>query len=430
MERKIAIVGLGFAGLHTALAFGKEREIISFDIDHARVTELKNGFDCHNEFSSEIIKSSKVIFTDNPDDLKSTDFYVVVVPTPIKKSTEPDFSYLASASKIVGSMLKKNDIVVYESTVYPGATEEICLPILEETSHLKFPDDFAIGYSPERLNPGDEVHTFYNIPKIVSASDKESLSIIKREYQKIVKEVVVVSNIKTAEAVKIIENIQRDVNIALINEIAQFLYLLNVDITEVNRACKTKWNFASFTPGFVGGSCIGVVPYYLLFKAHELNFYPEIIAISRKVNESMVNFVADIISKSLIKRKSLCENRNVLIFGITFKENYSDVRHTKVIRLGRILEELNLSVFFYDPIADKAMTKKEYGIDLMSWDELPQASAIVLAVPHQEFINLSEESYAKKIIPEGFLLDIKGVLSPELGTKKSFEYMRLSYTNH
>lgn len=423
MKRKIAIIGLGYAGLHTALAFGLVGPIVGYDIDQERVKELKEGIDRHGDFPSETIKKTKINFTTNPEDLKDQNFYIIIVPTPIKKGNEPDFDYLISASELVGRYLKKGDIVVYESTVYPGATEEVCLPILTEESGLKFGEDFSLGYSPERVNPGDTEHSFDNTVKVVSGSDPKTLDIIAQEYKKAVSAgVYKVPNIKTAEAVKIVENIQRDTNIALVNELSKLFHSMDVDTEEVIKAAQTKWNFLAFHPGLVGGHCIGVDPYYLLYKANELGEPLKIIDAARNVNEQMSKFVAQEAVRLLAKNKAFNSHTNVALLGLTFKENYDDIRNSKVADLGKELESYGINVFYHDPLADPKDVEKEYGFKLTRWEDIPKVAAVIVAVGHDQFKKIKPTRYLEKLKENGILMDLKAILN-----QKEFEDQKITF---
>ncbi|MBA2654792.1 MAG: nucleotide sugar dehydrogenase [Gammaproteobacteria bacterium] len=411
-QRKIAILGLGYAGLHTALAFQRVKSIIGFDCDESRIDELKQRIDRHGEFSKEEFGDRELQLTCDPQDIADRNFYIVIVPTPITEGNFPDFSYLVDVSILIGGMLKPGDIVVYESTVYPGATNEICLPILEMESDLVLGKDFAIGYSPERINPGDKIHTFLNTVKIVAASDAAALKIIAAEYASIVeKGVFLASSIEVAEAAKIIENIQRDTNIALMNELAQFFKKINIDTTEVIRAASTKWNFIPFHPGFVGGHCISVDPYYILYKASLIHYSPYLIQASRKTNEQLSHFIADETIKLLVKRKLIKTPTKIAIFGITYKEDYDDVRNNKVVDLSKHLEAYGIEVIFYDPVASEESAFHEFGIELSAWGNIPTVSAIIIAVGHKKFKALSCDDYQKKLDPKGFIMDVKSVLN-------------------
>lgn len=409
--RKIAIIGLGYAGLHTALAFGKHQKIIGYDINRARVTELVKHKDIHNDFTKKELKDTLAQFTYDESALKTANFYIIIVPTPVNQAKEPDLIPLVSASTLVGKYLKKGDIVVYESTVYPGATEEICVPVLEAKSGLTLGKDFSLGYSPERINPGDKIHKFEDTIKIVAGSDAKTLEIIAKEYENAVDAGVLrVSSIKVAESAKAIENAQRDLNIAFVNEIAVLLHALGLDTSEVLNAALTKWNFLPFKPGFVGGHCIGVDPYYLIHKAQELNYYMSVIPAARKVNEQVPIFIADETIKFIIKHHQVNNKTMIGVLGITYKENCSDIRNSLVVNLIRELETYGVKTKVYDPLADPKQVKDEYGIKLVEWKDLSNLSAIVIAVSHNEFMKISKKEYQKKLVKNGVMVDVKGIL--------------------
>lgn len=411
MARKIAIIGLGYAGLHTALAFSKQKKVIGYDINKKRIEELRRHVDTHGDFTKEDFLNSQIEYLDHPDRLKEADFYIIVVPTPINSAKEPDFEPLIEASSLVGKYLKPKDIVVYESTVYPGATEEICLPILEKISGLSLHKDFSLGYSPERINPGDKIHHFENTVKIVSGSDAKTLDIVAAEYASAIKtDIYRVPNIKTAEAAKIIENSQRDINIAFINEMAMLLHKLNLDPTDVLNAALTKWNFLPFRPGFVGGHCISVDPYYLIHKAQELNFYQNLIPAARKVNDGVANFIADESIKFILNHHPLNKNSEIGVLGITYKENCPDIRNSLVVSLIKELETYGMKVKVYDPLADPQSVQHEYGISLVGWDELSDLAAVLIAVAHDEFKQITPQKYKDKLNSHGVIIDVKSIL--------------------
>jgi len=385
--KKIAVIGLGYVGLPLAVEFGKKREVIGFDINQERITQLKVGNDSTLEITIQELKdSTKLSYTTNIDDIKDCEFYIVTVPTPIDKNKMPDLIPLEKASETVGKVLKKGDIVIYESTVYPGATEEICVPILEQYSGLKFNQSFYCGYSPERINPGDKEHRVTTIKKVTSGSTVIVANIVDELYQEIiVAGTHKASSIKVAEAAKVIENTQRDVNIALINELALIFNRLNIDTEEVLKAAESKWNFLPFRPGLVGGHCIGVDPYYLTHKAIEVGYNPEMILAGRRLNDNMGIYIADQVSKLMIKKRIHVADANVLIMGLTFKENCPDLRNTRVIDLVSEFENFNCNVDVYDPWADQAEAYREYGITPVSEPTNSNYDAIVLAVAHDEF---------------------------------------------
>ena len=385
--KKIAVIGLGYVGLPLAVEFGKKREVIGFDINQERITQLKVGNDSTLEITIQELKdSTKLSYTTNIDDIKDCEFYIVTVPTPIDKNKMPDLIPLEKASETVGKVLKKGDIVIYESTVYPGATEEICVPILEQYSGLKFNQSFYCGYSPERINPGDKEHRVTTIKKVTSGSTVIVANIVDELYQEIiVAGTHKASSIKVAEAAKVIENTQRDVNIALINELALIFNRLNIDTEEVLKAAESKWNFLPFRPGLVGGHCIGVDPYYLTHKAIEVGYNPEMILAGRRLNDNMGIYIADQVSKLMIKKRIHVADANILIMGLTFKENCPDLRNTRVIDLVSEFENFNCKVDVYDPWANQAEAYREFGITPVSEPINSNYDAIILAVAHQEF---------------------------------------------
>ncbi|MBO0387400.1 nucleotide sugar dehydrogenase [Staphylococcus simulans] len=413
MERKIAVVGLGYVGLPVAVAFGKKNSVIGFDINPKRIKELKENHDRTNEVTTEDLKESDVEFTDSIDTLSQADFIIVAVPTPINKHNQPDLTPLISASKTVGKALKKGTIVVFESTVYPGATEEECVPVLEENSGLKAGEDFFVGYSPERINPGDKEHTFETITKVVSGQTPEVLDIVADVYGSVVKAGVhKAPSIKVAEAAKVIENTQRDVNIALMNEFAVIFDKVGIDTNAVLAASGTKWNFLNFKPGLVGGHCIGVDPYYLTHKAQELGHHPEIILAGRRINDNMSKHVASNIIKELLKKGINVQNASINLLGLTFKENCPDLRNTKVIDIVRELEDYGLKINVNDVEADNETAKALYDIDLVSKENLPETDALIFAVPHRDYLENKSE-YLDLLSDNGIVFDIKGIIQED-----------------
>lgn len=411
MKRKIAVVGLGYVGLPVAVAFGKQQQVIGFDINEQRINELVDGFDRTNEVLDEDLKKSDIRFTNQIEDLSKADFIIVAVPTPINKNNQPDLTPLIKASETVGKALTKDTIVVYESTVYPGATEEDCVPVLEKFSNLKNGEDFFVGYSPERINPGDKVHTFETITKVVSGQTPEVLDIVAEVYSLVVKAGVhKASSIKVAEAAKVIENTQRDVNIALMNEIAIIFDKVGIDTNEVLEASGTKWNFLKFKPGLVGGHCIGVDPYYLTHKAQELGHHPEVILAGRRINDNMSKHVAANVIKELLKKGIEVQGMTINLLGLTFKENCPDLRNTKVIDIVRELEDYGMIVNVNDVEADKETAKKLYDIDLKEKNELSKTNALIFAVPHNDYIENKNE-YLELLHENGVLIDIKGLIN-------------------
>ena len=388
-EEKIALVGLGYVGMPIAVSFAKVADVIGFDTNKNKIELYKKGIDPTNEVGNDSIKETTVDFTYDEARLKEAKFIIVAVPTPINMDKTPDLSPVIGASKVVGRNLTVGSIVVYESTVYPGVTEDICIPILEQESGLKCGVDFKIGYSPERINPGDKVHRLETIKKIVSGMDDETLEEIARVYELVIKVGVHrASSIKVAEAAKVVENSQRDINIAFMNELAMVFDKMNIDTNEVIEAMNTKWNALGFYPGLVGGHCIGVDPYYFVYEAERLGYHSQIILSGRKVNDGMGIFVADAIIKQLVLTNKQVSKSKVVILGITFKENCPDVRNSKVVDIIDRLKEYNIVPIVVDPLADKAEVKHEYNVDLTSLEDVSDADCVVFAVAHNEFKNL------------------------------------------
>lgn len=405
----IAVVGLGYVGLPLAIEFGKYFDTIGFDVSKQKIDSYLSFYDPTGEVSKEEFQASKRLrFTNSPSELSQADVIVVAVPTPVNKANQPDFTYLISASTLVGQNMKKGSVVVYESTVYPGATEEICLPILIEKSGYSYPQEFNIGYSPERINPGDKEHTLTKIIKVVSANDEETLKTLSDIYGQIITAgIYPVKSIKVAEAAKVIENTQRDLNIALINELAIIFHKLGIDTAEVLKAAGTKWNFLHFKPGLVGGHCIGVDPYYLTYKAQLLNYHPNVILAGRRINDYMPYYIASEIIKELIKLGCQVNQAKLAILGMTFKENCADIRNSKVADLYRELCSYGCSVVAHDPLAHPDECLKEYGIKLTDWNNIPQVDALVVAVPHREYLSVPIDSILSKLKPKGLFVDIK-----------------------
>jgi len=408
-EAMLSVVGLGYVGLPIALEFARKMKVIGFDIKPSRVEKMKNHIDPSNELEASAFEGCDIEFTSNPEDLKKAQFHVVAVPTPINKHNLPDLNPLLSATRTVGKALKKGDFVVFESTVYPGCTEEDCIPVLEKESGLKFNKDFKVGYSPERINPGDKEHTLTKILKIVSGSDEEALEVISAVYGSIIKAgIFKASSIKVAEAAKIIENTQRDVNIALMNELSLIFNRLNINTYEVLEAAGTKWNFLRFFPGLVGGHCIGVDPYYLTYKANELGYHSKIITGGRFINDAMGPYVAKQVVKKLISKGHKINGSRVLIMGATFKENVSDIRNSKVADVYNELRSFSVNVDVADPHASSEELMEEYGYGLV--DQIDKKyHAVILAVNHDEYMKL-DESYFKSItVEDPLFVDVKGV---------------------
>ena len=415
MNRKIAVIGLGYVGLPVAVAFGKKHPIIGFDINEIRIETLKKGVDYTNEIETQDLVEAEIEFTSNGEKLKEVDFIIVAVPTPINAHKQPDLTPLIKASETVGANLQKGTIVVYESTVYPGATQEVCVPVLEKISGLECGKDFFVGYSPERINPGDKAHTFTNITKVVSGQTPDVLEIVAEVYRSVVTAGVhKASSIKVAEAAKVIENTQRDVNIALMNELALIFDRLDIDTAEVLEAARTKWNFMNFSPGLVGGHCIGVDPYYLTHKAEAVGHHPEVILAGRRINDSMGAFIATSLVKKLIKFNLPVQGARVTVLGLTFKENVRDLRNSKVIDIIRELKEYGVDVQVTDIHADSDEAVHVYGIPLIDYDKLLPADAVVLAVSHNEYAKKGWTQFEQLLKHgKGIVMDIKGVLDME-----------------
>jgi UDP-N-acetyl-D-glucosamine/UDP-N-acetyl-D-galactosamine dehydrogenase len=408
----ICIIGLGYVGLPLAVEFGKKVKTIGFDINQARINALREGVDHTLELdSNELAEATQLTYTTSEADIKGADVYIVTVPTPINDSKQPDLTPLEKASALLARVISKNAIVVFESTVYPGCTEEICVPIIEQGSGLVFNKDFYAGYSPERINPGDKQHRVHNITKITSGSTPEVAEYVDQLYRKIV---VVgthkASSIKVAEAAKVIENTQRDINIALINELALIFKRLNIDTLEVLEAAGTKWNFLPFRPGLVGGHCISVDPYYLTHKAQQVGYNPEVILAGRRINDNMGNFIADSVVKMMTQRKTHVVDSNILIMGLTFKENCPDLRNTRVIDIINELKTYHANVSVFDPWADKAEAQHEYGLDLIDAPEAGSYDAIILCVGHEKFRTMGAEAIRKLGTPNHVLFDVKHIL--------------------
>lgn len=412
-DLKIAIIGLGYVGLPLAVEFGKQLPVVGFDIQQKRIQELQSGHDHTLEVSSEELKqATQLTYSAHLDDLRSCNFFIVTVPTPIDEFKQPDLTPLIKASTSIGKVLKKGDVVVYESTVYPGATEEACIPVLERVSGLKFNQDFFAGYSPERINPGDKLHRVTNILKVTSGSTPEVADFVDAVYQLIVTAGThKAPSIKVAEAAKVIENTQRDVNIALINELAVIFNKLGIDTEAVLQAAGTKWNFLPFRPGLVGGHCIGVDPYYLTHKAQSLGLHPEIILAARRLNDRMGEYVATQLIKEMVKQRIQVVGSKILVMGLSFKENCPDIRNTKIVDMVKALKEYDLDLDIYDPWVDPLEAAKEYGIDPVSSLAYGKYDAIVLAVAHDQFKQMSIDEF-KVVAKEKYVLyDLKYILN-------------------
>ncbi|BAU28097.1 UDP-N-acetyl-D-galactosamine dehydrogenase [Aneurinibacillus soli] len=412
-KRRIGVVGLGYVGLPVAVAFGKQYPVIGFDINPERVACLIEHIDITGEVAQEELSKAQITYTANAEKLAACDFIIVAVPTPINKVNQPDLTPLIKASEMVGKHIRPGTIIVYESTVYPGATEEVCVPLIEKHSGFICGKDFFVGYSPERINPGDKKHTFETITKVVSGQDKETLAVIADVYGSVVKAGVhQASSIKVAEAAKVIENTQRDLNIALMNELAIIFNKLGINTQEVLKAAGTKWNFIPFYPGLVGGHCIGVDPYYLTYKAECIGYHPEVILAGRRINDTMGSFIAQSLVKKMILKGVTIQGARVTVLGMTFKENVPDIRNSRVIDIIQELQEFGIEVQVTDNMANKEDTFREYGVSLLSVNELQPADAIVLAVAHKEYVeNGWEGIYPLLVNQKGVIADIKSVLN-------------------
>jgi UDP-N-acetyl-D-galactosamine dehydrogenase len=408
-KASVGVVGLGYVGLPLAVEFGKKVRTVGFDLSTEKVGAYRGHVDPTGEVSTEDLKAARMLeVTTDPAQLRQADLVIVAVPTPIDAAHQPDFSPLVSASITVGRHLKKGATVVYESTVYPGATEEICIPLLERESGLKWKQDFFVGYSPERINPGDREHTLTRIVKVVSGDTPETLERVARAYEMVVTAGVHrASSIKVAEAAKVIENTQRDLNIALMNELALIFHRIGIDTLEVLQAAGTKWNFLPFRPGLVGGHCIGVDPYYLTHKADMLGYHPQVILAGRRINDGMGHFVAEQTVKQLIQSGAHVKDAEVIVLGLTFKENCPDLRNSRVIDIIRELQSFGTRVSVHDPLADAREAAHEYGVVLREWDDLPRASAIVVAVAHEAFRRRPVDDYVARLVPGGLYVDVK-----------------------
>lgn len=417
-EAKLALVGLGYVGLPIALEFAKKISVIGFDINESRLAKMRNGVDPCNELDGEAFQNVDIQFTSSIDKLREASFFIVAVPTPIDRFNQPDLTPLLGATRSVAKALKKGDYVVFESTVYPGCTEEDCLPVLEEISGLKAGIDFKYGYSPERINPGEKVHTLPNTIKIVSGCDPEALDTVAKTYELVVKPGVHrAPNVKVAEAAKIVENTQRDVNIALMNELSIIFSRIGINTYDVLEAAGTKWNFLKFYPGLVGGHCIGVDPYYLVHKASELKYHSQIIKAGRFINDSMGGYIAKQLVKKLIAQGKGILGARVLVMGVTFKENVSDIRNSKVVDIINELKDFGVQVDVVDPYADSEEVKKYYGFNLI---EKPQENydAVIVAVSHDDYLNLDEKFFKTIACDNAVLVDIKGLYRDRIHSLK------------
>lgn len=425
-EEKVSVIGLGYVGFPLLIELAKVYETVGFDLNHEKVESYKNGIDVTSEVGNELTKSTKALLTSDESDLRKCKFHIVAVPTPINSDKTPNLSPIIGASKTVARNLTKGSIIVFESTVYPGTTEEICIPIIEEYSGLKFDKDFKVGYSPERINPGDKVNTLTKIVKVVSGSDKESLETISSVYDEILEAGVhKAPSIKVAEASKVIENAQRDINIAFMNELSMVFNKMDINTNDVLEAAGTKWNFLNFKPGLVGGHCIGVDPYYFTYKAEQLGYHSQIILAGRKINDEMGKYAASNIIKQIIHSGQPVKGAKVAIFGFTFKENVGDVRNTKIIDIVEELQEYGVEVLVHDPVADEKDANNQFGIKLVEKEEIKELTAIVLAVPHQVFAEYSI-SYFDELYKNGkVFVDLKGKYSKEKFETNGYYYWSL-----
>jgi len=425
-ERIISVIGLGYVGLPVAVAFGKVRRTIGFDINQTRIKELQEGYDRTGEVTAADLQGADILFTEKIAELAQADFHIVAVPTPVDEAHQPDLTLMYRASETVGKALKKGDIVVYESTVYPGVTEDECVPVLERTSGLVCGRDFTVGYSPERINPGDKEHTFTKIKKVVSGQDAETLEIVANVYESVVTAGVHrAASIKVAEAAKVIENTQRDLNIALMNELALIFDRMGIDTNDVLEAAGTKWNFLKFKPGLVGGHCIGVDPYYLTHKAEKIGYIPQVILAGRRINDGMGKFVAQRAIKEMIHSGHSILGNTVTVLGLTFKEDCPDLRNSKVIDIIRELQDYGVEVQVCDPMADPEEAIHEYGVKIVPISDLKPAVAVVAAVSHQQFLKWSIKDMAALMGTNPVLIDVKGMFNQQKMTAAGIKVWRL-----
>ncbi|MCI9138222.1 MAG: nucleotide sugar dehydrogenase [Lachnospiraceae bacterium] len=431
-KEKLAVIGLGYVGMPIAVAFAKEIDTIGFDLNEEKINLYKKGIDPTKEVGNEAIRETNLLFTSDPLKLKEAKFFIVAVPTPINQDKTPDLKPVEEASKLLGRNLTKGSIVVYESTVYPGVTENICVPILEEESGLKCGADFKVGYSPERINPGDKVHRLDNITKIVSGMDEEVLEEIAKLYELVVKVGVhKAGSIKVAEAAKVVENSQRDINIAFINELAMAFDKMGIDTKEVIEAMNTKWNALGFYPGLVGGHCIGVDPYYFVYEAEKLGYHSQIISSGRRINDDMPIFIAESIIKQLVLTNKKVKEANIVFLGVTFKEDCPDVRNSKGMEIiDYLVNEYGIYPVIVDPLADKEEVKREYGYNLKEITEVKEADCIVIAVAHREFVSMKLEEFDKMFCEtmdtsQKVIIDIKSIMNKKEVIEKGYWYWRL-----
>jgi UDP-N-acetyl-D-glucosamine/UDP-N-acetyl-D-galactosamine dehydrogenase len=426
-NKTVAVVGLGYVGLPLAVEFGKRMTTIGYDLNEAKLASYRRCQDPTGGTGEDDLRAAgKLSYSSKPADMAPADFIIVAVPTPVDDAHQPDLSPLHSACELIAPHMKKGAIVIFESTVYPGATEEECIPVLEKGSGMRWMQDFHVGYSPERINPGDKVHTLTNIKKVVSGDDAATLETVAQLYELIVKAGVCrTSSIKAAEAAKVIENTQRDLNIALMNELAIIFHKLGIDTLEVLEAAGTKWNFLPFRPGLVGGHCIGVDPYYLTQKAERMGYHPEVILAGRRINDNMGKYIAEQTIKQIIQAGHSVNGSHVIVMGITFKEDCPDSRNTRVIDVVNELKSYGVKVSVHDPVADVEEARHEYGIELHSWESLPRAKAIVAAVAHKPFLGMGMDEYMKKLERGGCFIDVKSRFNAKTFTDAGMHVWRL-----
>ena len=425
--KTIGVIGLGYVGLPLAIAFGKKRPVIGFDMSAAKIASYRGGVDPTGEVDPQDMQAAtQLVYTDDGAKLAGADVIIVAVPTPVDNAHQPDFTPLIGASETAGKFMQRGTTIVFESTVYPGATEEVCVPVIEKFSGMKWKTDFNVGYSPERINPGDKEHTFTKILKVVAGDSPDTLERVANLYSSVVTAGVhKASSIKVAEAAKVIENSQRDINIAFMNELAIIFDRLGIDTAEVLAAAGTKWNFLPFRPGLVGGHCIGVDPYYLTHKAETVGYHPEVILAGRRINDGMGKFIAEKTVKLMITAGSSIKGARVNVLGLTFKEDCPDLRNSKVIDIIRELQSYGVEVCVHDPSADSAEAEHEYGVTLLPWEKLPQADAVVLAVAHKEYRQLKPGSLSGQLKPGGGVVDVKAVLNPAEVRAAGYAFWRL-----
>lgn len=425
-NRIVSVIGLGYVGLPVAIAFGNQGPTIGFDINSHRIAELRRGYDRTREVTDDELQLADINFTDSLDILRQADFHIVAVPTPVDAAKQPDLTPMLKASETVGKALKQGDIVVYESTVYPGVTEEECVPILERFSGLKCGEDFTVGYSPERINPGDKEHTFTKITKVVSGQDAATLEVVACVYESVIGAGVHrAPSIKVAEAAKVIENTQRDLNIALMNELAIIFDHMGIDTNDVLEAAGTKWNFLRFKPGLVGGHCIGVDPYYLTHKAEKIGYIPQVILAGRRINDGMGKFIAQRTVKEMVHAGHCILGATVTVLGLTFKEDCPDLRNSRVIDIVRELLDYGIDVQVHDPLAAPDEALHEYGVTLVPFEQLQPAAAIVVAVAHHEFRVLSLQAIQMLVANKAVLIDVKGIFNQNEVVQAGFRLWRL-----